>query len=196
MNNFTTIVTGVPRSGTSMTMRILEMGGIPIIGNENMRLRAEAPRINKYGCYEHGSVEINKCKGDLMYYRGKAIKIWNAKLLKETPVGKYKVIIPMRDSKQVLYSQVSALHRDFSPHVDNHNAEALKRRIDVIKSRSDMELLTIPYNDFFEKTEEVCQLIGDFIGEGFDVKNAIKAVDKTLFKVRTRESINQLVATR
>jgi hypothetical protein len=179
-----------------MTMRILEMGGIPIIGNENMRLRAEAPRINKYGCYEHGSVEINKCKGDLMYYRGKAIKIWNAKLLKETPVGKYKVIIPMRDSKQVLYSQVSALHRDFSPHVDNHNAEALKRRIDVIKSRSDMELLTIPYNDFFEKTEEVCQLIGDFIGEGFDVKNAIKAVDKTLFKVRTRESINQLVATR
>ena len=176
MRDYTVIVTGVPRSGTSMTMRILHFGGLEVM----TRLPQTENSFNKYGCYEYGNMDT-----DLTLCSGKAIKCMNPAVLFATPKYKYKVIFPIRDMEQILKSRDSGFRKQ---EITDKNRRRIQAHLDlnkhIIKTRKDFEVLEIPYLDYFNKTREVCQKIADFLGGEFDIEKAITAVDKSLLKVR------------
>jgi hypothetical protein len=179
MRDYTVIVTGVPRSGTSMTMRMLQFGGIDIWCNP---ATMKPTSFNKYGCFEKGDLSV-----DLTEYQGKAVKVLNPVVLYATPKFKYKVIIPIRDVEQILLSRQASLRRPLSGSERLRVNGALGLIKKLISERDDMEVLEIPYEDYFNDTTGVVNRIKDFLGE-FDVAKAVTAVDHDLYKVRDYDS--------
>ena len=97
-----TIVSGLPRSGTSMMMKMLEAGGIPIVQDGIRTANTDNPK----GYYEFERVK-QLPKGDTAWLadsHGKAVKIISA-LLKHLPSDyEYKVLFMRRDLDEVTAS--------------------------------------------------------------------------------------------
>ena len=105
-----TIVSGLPRSGTSMMMKMLEAGGIPPLTDEIRTADTDNPK----GYYEFERVK-KMDKGDTAWLenaQGKSVKVISA-LLKHLPSDyRYRVIFMRRDMSEILASQKKMLdHR-------------------------------------------------------------------------------------
>ncbi len=104
-----TIVSGLPRSGTSMMMQMLKAGGLALFA-DNERLPDEN---NKKGYYEHELVKnLAKNKSWLPDANGKVVKIV-AQLLQYLPMNfRYNIIFMERPVGEVISSQQKMLARD------------------------------------------------------------------------------------
>jgi tetratricopeptide (TPR) repeat protein/arylsulfatase A-like enzyme len=115
-----TVVSGLPRSGTSLMMQILEAAGVPPF-TDNKR---QADESNRKGYYEHGKVASLLSDSDKFWIRevkGTAIKVV-VPLLAGLP-GKlrkpdsdpeplhYRLLFMERDMEEILQSQDSMLQR-------------------------------------------------------------------------------------
>ena len=105
-SNTIAIVSGLPRSGTSMLMKMLEAGGLKPLTD---RVRA-ADEDNPKGYYEFERVKrLEKDKEWLPEARGRAVKIISM-LLKHLPPGfSYKILFMLRSMDEVLASQTQML---------------------------------------------------------------------------------------
>ena len=103
-----TIVSGLPRSGTSMMMRILEAGGIPSL-TDTVR---EADIDNPNGYYEFEPVKhTRETPSWLNLAEGKAVKMVY-KLLYDLPMDReYRIIFMQRAFKEIIASQNKMLVR-------------------------------------------------------------------------------------
>ena len=103
------IVSGLPRSGTSMMMKMLEAGGLKIL-TDNLR---EADANNPKGYYEFERVKQMK-DGNLAWLPdavGKVVKIVTGLIIYLPSDYKYKIIFMKRDLNEVLSSQKKMLGR-------------------------------------------------------------------------------------
>jgi hypothetical protein len=178
-----TIVTGSPRGGTSMTMNILDEGGVKAIHNPLMH-----KNINP-----HGSFEISIDKVDFSTANGKCIKILGAEQIFNLPVGEYKVILPVRDAEQILLSRVEVFKTKQLPTNYDKQIKRINQHRDflrfVINSRTDMELIEIPFEDYYLKPEATVKKIADFVDEEFDESKARECILTDSYKVRTKEEV-------
>src|SRR5262245_31379692 len=105
---FITIVSGLPRSGTSMMMRMLEKGGIPVL-TDGLR---KADDDNPLGYYEFEPVKrLDKDASWLNDAYNKAVKIIFIFLYRLPPEHKYKVLFMKRNLDEVVASQKMMLRR-------------------------------------------------------------------------------------
>ncbi|HFD38992.1 MAG TPA: sulfotransferase family protein, partial [Anaerolineae bacterium] len=94
-----TIVSGLPRSGTSMMMKMLEAGGLPVLTDQ---IRA-ADEDNPKGYYEFERVkQIEHDQEWLPDAQGKAVKMIAALLKHLPPDYEYKIVFMQRDMQEVL----------------------------------------------------------------------------------------------
>jgi hypothetical protein len=104
------VVSGLPRSGTSMMMQMLAAGGVPVV-SDGVR---EADESNPAGYFELEAVKALDKPGDRRWLkdaRGHAVKIVSA-LLEHLPESyNYKVIFMERPLAEVLASQDAMLAR-------------------------------------------------------------------------------------
>src|SRR5262245_49231089 len=102
------IVSGLPRSGTSLMMQMLHAGGMPLLVDE---LRpADADNPNGYWEYE----PVKRLQQDNTWMHkaeGKAVKVVSALLQYLPPQHTYKIIFMQRSMKEVLDSQSVMLER-------------------------------------------------------------------------------------
>lgn len=104
------VVSGLPRSGTSMIMQMLEAGGVEIVADFE---RAADPD-NPEGYYELERVKKIDHGDDtawLVDVRGKVIKIVSHYLRYLPDTNNYRVIFVHRDFDEVLASQAKMLER-------------------------------------------------------------------------------------
>jgi len=93
-----TIVSGLPRSGTSMMMKMLEAGGLPVLTDEIRTADADNPR----GYYEFERVkQIETDNAWLPEARGKAVKMIAALLKHLPPDYRYRVIFMQRKMEEL-----------------------------------------------------------------------------------------------
>ncbi len=111
-HDFVTLVSGLPRSGTSMMMRMLEAGGLPVLADH---LRT-ADEDNPEGYYEFERVKkIEHDSAWLEEARGRVVKMISA-LLKHLPPGyTYKIVFMRRKLEEILASQREMLVRRGKP---------------------------------------------------------------------------------
>lgn len=104
-----TIVSGLPRSGTSMMMQMLEAGGLEIFTDK----QRSADENNPKGYYEHEAVmNLAKNKKWLPKANNKVVKVI-AHLLHHLPMDyRYKIIFMERDVIEVVQSQQRMLVRN------------------------------------------------------------------------------------
>ena len=107
-----TIVSGLPRSGTSMMMKMLEAGGMQVL-TDHIRT---ADEDNPKGYYEFERVkQIEHDQAWLPDAQGKVVKMISA-LLKHLPSSyTYKVIFMRRNIDEILASQKQMLIRRGEP---------------------------------------------------------------------------------
>src|SRR5574340_974338 len=121
MNNTITIVSGPPRSGTSMMMKMLEAGGMEVIV-DNVR---QADDDNPHGYYELEKVkQIKEDTSWLESVQGKAVKMVSM-LLYDLPADRtYNILFMKRDLAEILVSQRIMLERKGEG--KNFNEEEMK----------------------------------------------------------------------
>jgi tetratricopeptide (TPR) repeat protein/predicted AlkP superfamily pyrophosphatase or phosphodiesterase len=185
------VVTGLPRSGTSLVMQMLAAGGVSILQDE---LRA-ADEDNPRGYLEFEPVKnLLKDSKWLTEVRGKAIKIV-APLLTAIPPGlPCRVILCERDLDEVLDSQQRMLERRNQAPSDTPERrrvlkEEYQRTVDRVKgmltARPGCELLVVGHGSAISNGHLIAERIDEFLGGGLDVAKMAVAVDPNLYRNRS-----------
>ncbi len=102
------IVSGLPRSGTSLMMQMLDRGGIPVVTDQVRVADDDNPR----GYYEFEAVKRTKQDSSwLTGARGRAVKLVSSLLYDLPPTERYRVLFMQRELEEVLESQEKMLAR-------------------------------------------------------------------------------------
>lgn len=183
------IVSGLPRSGTSMVMKMLEAGGLPILTDHERR----ADEDNPEGYFEHTRVKNLAADPDrswLREARGKALKVISH-LVKELPADNfYRVILVRRDLQEVLASQNIMLARRAQPNpiADAEAVELYRKHLHSIvlhiEGRANMELLRVNYHEVVRDPLACAQQIHRFVGHGLDTASMAAVVNERLYRNR------------
>ncbi len=183
------VVSGLPRSGTSMLMKMLEAGGVPIL-TDGLRT---ADEDNPKGYYEVERVKALAQETDrtwLAEARGKAVKVISF-LLKSLPSDlNYRVIFVRRDIEEVLASQKKMLARrgeaDDTPpeRMREHFADDLWRARYQLTHQPWFEMLEIHYSAILERPIEGARQIAGFLGGSLDTEAMAAVVDPQLYRNR------------
>jgi hypothetical protein len=189
LSNDIIIVSGLPRSGTSMMMMMLEAGGLqPVIDN----LRT-ADEDNPKGYYEFERVK-QLPKGDFAWLpeaKGKVVKVIAA-LLPYLPTDyAYRVVFMQRAMPEVLASQRQMLIRrgedpDKIPDevMANLFQKHLKQVDTWIAAQANVQRLDVSYNKMLEGSNAIIVRLNEFLGGNLDVAEMALVIDPSLHRQR------------
>ncbi len=186
MSSEIVIVSGLPRSGTSLMMQMLDHGGVAVV-TDNVRT---ADTDNPRGYYEFEQVKA--IKRDISWLpatRGRAFKMVS-QLLYHLPAGEtYRVIFMERDLDEVLVSQekmLTRLGRRPAPRDEIRGAflTHLERLHEWLKQQRNIAVLRVRYSDLIERPGEEAERVRDFLGGRAEVEAMVKAVDPSLYRNR------------
>jgi hypothetical protein len=182
------IVSGLPRSGTSMMMKMLEAGGVALVIDG---VRA-ADEDNPKGYYEYERVK-GLDDGDVAWVsevRGKAVKVISALLEYLPPDIEYKVLFMNRRLPEVIASQRKMLARrgETTELDDEQLAELLERHVAQVKAwlarQPNFHTLDLDYNAILADPEPWAERVNAFLGGGLDVRAMVEVVDPHLYRNR------------
>jgi len=188
--DYVIIVSGLPRSGTSMMMKAIEAGGIePLI--DHIR---KADEDNPKGYYEFEPVK--KTKEDASWLKdapGKVVKMVY-RLLYDLPADhQYRVIFTHRDLKEVLASQAKMLKRSGKSGggISDEQMEGLfTAELDKCKkwlaARPNFKVLYINHRDMINDGRSQAEMINTFLAGGLDVDAMASVVDPALYRNRNQ----------
>ncbi len=179
-----TVVSGLPRSGTSMIMQMLAQGGITVY-TDNQR---QPDKHNPKGYFELEKVKSlsSTSAGWLAGARGNAVKVIAQFLEYLPPVFHYRIIFIERPLDEVLESQnrmIGKTARDPAGIAQSYIIQ-LRRIEKFIQTRDDMEILRLSYGETINRPEQAAGLIATFVQGSFDKVSAAAAVDPQLYRVR------------
>lgn len=187
----TIIVSGLPRSGTSMMMQMLQAGGTQILTDG---VRGADPD-NTRGYFELEAVKRTRIDSSwLDDAPGKAVKVIHV-LISDLPQDRrYRVILMRRGVQGILASQATMLQRTGrkgSSLPPERLGKALERQLNntraYIQEHSFFDLLEIQYEEVLADPLGQAEQINRFLGGGLDVRSMAAAVDPALCR---HESIN------
>lgn len=182
------VVSGLPRSGTSMAMKMLEAGGMEIVTDGER----EADEDNPRGYYEDERVKDLANAPDkswLRASRGRAVKVISF-LLKDLPPNlNYQVILMRRDLTEVLASQRKMLDRrgetDETP--DERMMELWQDQLwrvnYLLKKAPQFEWVEIGYGEALRNPAAAATRIAGLV-DGLDEKAMASVVDPALYRNR------------
>ncbi len=183
------VVSGLPRSGTSLMMQMLDKGGIDILTDK----KRKADESNPKGYYEYEPVmSLHKDNSWLDKSKDKAVKIV-APLLKQMDFQfRYKIIFMIRDLDEVIKSQQKMIGRDpdiFPVKLYNAYVEQLKFIEKWKEKEPGVELIYIDYKDVLNKPQEAINKIETFLGVPLKKEEMAKCIDKSLYRNKLKEEI-------
>lgn len=186
------VVSGLPRSGTSMMMKMLEAAGIPPLTDE---IR-EADDDNPKGYYEFERVK-KLPEGDVAWLpdaQGKSVKVIAA-LLKHLPDGYiYKVIFMNRAMEEILASQKKMLeNRQEDSKVSDEKMAALfeKHKQSTkawMEEQSNLAYVEVSYNTLLENPISELHKVNKLLGGGLEVEKMAAVVDPELYRQRVKSN--------
>jgi hypothetical protein len=185
------VVSGLPRSGTSMMMAMLTAGGIlPLVDG-----RREADESNPRGYLEFEPVkDLDKRGADLSWLpdaRGKAVKIISFLLTWLPEDFNYDVIVMERHLDEVVESQQRMLARRGGDAAAGDPSKARGTLVGhmaqlerFLAARACFRTLRVSYRDAVERPSETAARVAAFLGRGMDVGKMAAAVDRELYRTR------------
>jgi hypothetical protein len=184
------IVSGLPRSGTSMLMKMLDAGGMEIMTDSQRAADIDNPK----GYFEYERVKDLEKETDKSYVRegrGKVLKVISF-LIKDLPDDNdYRVIFMRRDLDEVLASQNKMIDR-LGTEDSTAAADAMKEayRNDIVrtrllcKNRPNFELIEVNYKNTIANPAATARSVNAFVGGHLDEAAMREAVDESLYRNR------------
>lgn len=183
------IVSGLPRSGTSMMMKMLAEGGLSVV-EDSVR---EADEDNPNGYFEIESSK-NLKDGDkkwLYAAKGKVVKVISY-LLEFLPDDlSYDVIFMERETSEILASQRKMLQRrnETSTLSDADMEARFQEHLRAVKywmaRKANMRILYVKYGEMVGAPETLCRSIADFLETPLDLRAMQSVPDQSLYRNRS-----------
>lgn len=186
--SFITVVTGLPRSGTSMLMQMLAAGGMRVVTDD---LRS-ADDSNPRGYLEDERVKsLRTDNGWLAEAEGAAVKVI-CQLLTHLPAEhNYRLVWVERDVHEVLRSQSKMLERDGKKGASmpedklagifQKQAAAAKQWVSQL---SNHQLLSVAHREVIADPAATATALDEFLGSSLDTDAMAAAVDPSLYRNR------------
>jgi hypothetical protein len=184
-----TIVSGLPRSGTSLMMQMLVAGGLTPLADGERKADPDNPR----GYLEWERIKMLPNDPDcIAEAEGKVVKVIS-RLLLALPAGhEYRVIFMQRPLGEVLASQDEMMRRR-GTYKESANPAAIstafQRHLNEVHfwldSKPYVKSIRIAYHDALAQPEQVSRQITEFLGIPLDVKAMTAQVDSSLYRNRS-----------
>lgn len=183
-----TVVSGLPRSGTSLMMQMLHAGGLPVL-TDGVRT---ADENNLRGYFEYEPVKrLRSDRAWLPRARGHAVKIIHLLLRDLLLDGSlyYRVVFMQRPLDEVLASQHAMLARDGKAAAD---AAVLKKAFEGQLAQLDtwfaaqpsIDVMKVDYHRLIREPRPVAVALSGFLGRELDTDAMSRAVDPALHRQR------------
>jgi hypothetical protein len=185
------IVSGLPRSGTSLMMQMLAAGGMSIISDGARRADTDNPK----GYLEWERVKkLSNDPGCIAEAEGKVVKVISELLVSLPPGHEYRVIFMQRPLAEVLASQEQmlknrgnvadpgergALVKAFQDHLFEINA--------WMNGRPNLRVLRVHYHQVLSEPDEISEKVAQFLSAALNVEAMAKQVDQTLYRQRAKQ---------
>ena len=184
------IVSGLPRSGTSLMMQMLAAGGMsPLSDGER-----EADTDNPKGYLEWERIkQLPKEPGLIAEAEGKVVKVISQLMLSLPDGHEYRIVFMQRPLAEVMKSQEEMLKRrgTFQPGANNSAMEQVFQRhlADVDKwaaARANVKMMRLAYHRVLSEPQTVAEEVAAFFGVALDVRAMIAQVDANLYRNRMK----------
>jgi len=184
------VVSGLPRSGTSMLMGMIAAGGLqPVV--DGLR---EADEDNPKGYHELEQVKQLDTDGDSGWLddaRGKVVKVISFLLRHLPETHHYKIVFVRRDLQEVLASQRTMLERRGESGGDADD-DAMARMFAAhlgkvereLAGRKNCAVLYVDHRAAMADPATVAAQVNSFLGGGLDVARMAAVVDDRLYRNR------------
>ncbi len=193
------VVSGLPRSGTSLLMQMLDAGGMQIL-TDNKR---EADEDNPRGYFEFEPVKKmlgnDANTGWIAGARGKAVKVV-VPIVASLPIGqRYRVILVERDLGELLASQARMIARlgsvipdssERRDHLAREYARIMERTVAILEARADVRLLIVRYGSILADPLLAAAAINAFVGGALDTARMAAVVEPALHRNRDRDVLS------
>jgi len=189
---FVTVVSGLPRSGTSMMMQMLVAGGMPAVSDGLRAADADNPR----GYFELEAVKKLKTGSAwLAEARGHVVKVISM-LLYELPADyEYRVVFMVRNMDEILASQKEMLKRRGTAGADSGDAamrlhlEAHLKKVQAwLAERKNFRVLYCEHRELLRAPVEQARRVAEFLGTGLDGPAMVQAIDPSLHRNRAGDA--------
>jgi hypothetical protein len=186
--DFVTVVSGLPRSGTSLMMQMLQAGGLPVLTDGLRRADANNPR----GYLEFEPVRrLRSDRAWLPQARGRAVKIVHL-LLRDLLLDgtlRYRIVFMQRPLPEVVASQHAMLQREGRTGADT---ALLMQAFEIqlaqlhgwLAARPEIRVMPVDFHRVLLEPRSVAAALGDFLGLELDTAAMAHAVDPALHRQR------------
>jgi len=190
------VVSGLPRSGTSMVMKMLEAGGLPVL-TDGIRT---ADEDNPKGYYEVERVKNLAQETDKRWLagaRGKVVKVISFLLKSLPPHFNYRVVFIRREIEEVLASQRKMLDRRGETEATPPERmralfeDDLWRAGYQLRHRPEFETMEVHYSAVLAQPLESARRLDAFLGGGLDVEAMAAVVDPQLYRNRASRTASR-----
>ncbi len=179
------VVSGLPRTGTSMMMQVLQAGGVRILDDQHRE--ADASNARGY-CEDRRVKSLHRDATWLEEAQGKAVKIVAPLIphLRYSSGLHYGVIFMDRDLREVLQSQqvmLQKLGRGGSGGSDRQLEQVFRSQLKMVQRvlrEHGVPVLTVRYQDCLREPERIVAAVDHFLGGGLDQAAMIRAIDRDL----------------
>ncbi len=184
-----TIVSGLPRSGTSLMMQMLVAGGMTPLSDGERAADADNPR---------GYLEWERIKtlpndpGCIAEAEGRVVKVISRLLLSLPSGHEYRVIFMERPLAEVLASQDEMMRRR-GTFREGANPKAMAAAFEKhlrevyswLEGKPYVKSLRVSYHDALQQPQELSGRIAEFLGIPLNIEEMTKQVDGSLYRNRT-----------
>lgn len=183
------IVSGLPRSGTSLLMQMLENGGIPIL-KDSERLPDEH---NPYGYFEYQPINNLNVIADISYlqnYKGYAIKIVSPILVKITISFPARVIFLKRPLPEVILSQQKMAQKrndQQSAPIDTNRLliifeKHIRQTINSLYRNPNLKVLEVNFPEIFSNPKYIIDSVNTFLDGNLDTNKMYTSISPELYR--------------
>jgi hypothetical protein len=186
-----TIVSGLPRSGTSLMMQMLSAGGMPVLSDGERKADTDNPK----GYVEWERIkQLPKDPILIAEAENKAVKVISQLLLSLPPAHEYRIIFMQRPLPEVLKSQDEMLRRrgnadaigDSSP-IEEAFQRHLMETSQWMARQSNMQVLRVHYHRLLREPKPVAEEVAKFLRMGLDLEAMAQQVDGSLYRNRMKK---------
>jgi hypothetical protein len=185
-----TIVSGLPRSGTSLMMQMLEVGGLPVLSDGERKADTDNPK----GYYEWERIkQLPKDPSLIAEAEGKVVKVISQLILSLPPGHDYRVVFMQRPLPEVLRSQEKMLRRrgnTDSAADPSVIEEAFQRHLIEVNQwlagNPNIRVMRVHYHRVLREPKAVAEEVAAFLEFPLDIEAMVRQVDGTLYRNRMK----------
>ncbi len=185
-----TSVSGLPRSGTSLMMQMLNAGGLPVLSDGERKADTDNPK----GYLEWERIkQLPKDPALIAEAEGKVVKVISQLILSLPSDHEYRVVFMQRPLPEVLKSQEEMLRRrgNSDSNADTSAIEQAFQRhlIEVNKwlaGKANVQVSRVHYHRVLREPKAVAEEIAAFLKVPLDIGAMVRQVDGSLYRNRMK----------